>query len=79
MNVAVAKQSNYYTIQDIYNLPDGQRAELIDGVLYMMATPSVLSRLYLAKLRRINFHQQGGEGRRCGGIVDRRQRSLMEI
>ena len=21
----------------------------------------------------------GGEGRRCGGIVDRRQRSLMEI
>ncbi|WP_416389491.1 DUF6783 domain-containing protein [Otoolea muris] len=39
----------------------------------------VLSRLYLAKLRRINFHQQGGEGRRCGGIVDRRQHSLMEI
>ncbi len=44
-----------------------------------MATPSVLSGLYLVKLRRINFHQQGGEGRRCGGIVDRRQRSLMEI
>ena len=37
---AVAKQINYYTIEDIYNLPDGQRAELIDGELYMMATPS---------------------------------------
>ena len=29
-----------YTIEDIYNLPDGQRAELIDGVLYDMAPPS---------------------------------------
>lgn len=36
MNVAVAKQLDYYTIEDIYNLPDGQRAELIDGELYMM-------------------------------------------
>ena len=40
MNVAVAKQLDYYTIEDIYNLPDEQRAELIDGELYMMATPS---------------------------------------
>ncbi len=29
-----------YTIEDIYDLPDGQRAELIDGQLYMMAPPS---------------------------------------
>ena len=34
-----ARQIEYYTIDDIYNLPDGQRAELIDGELYMMATP----------------------------------------
>ena len=34
-----ARQLDYYTIDDIYNLPDGQRAELIDGELYMMATP----------------------------------------
>ncbi len=40
MNAAVAKQLDCYTIEDIYNLPDGQRAELIDGELYMMATPS---------------------------------------
>lgn len=29
-----------YTIDDIYNLPDGQRAELVDGRMYMMAPPS---------------------------------------
>lgn len=29
-----------YTIEDIYNLPDGQRAELIDGEIYMMSPPS---------------------------------------
>lgn len=39
MNAVIAKQVDYYTIEDIYNLPDGQRAELIDGELYMMATP----------------------------------------
>lgn len=29
-----------YTIKDIYALPDDERAELIDGQMYMMATPS---------------------------------------
>lgn len=40
MGAAVAKQPESYTMDDIYNLPDGQRAELIDGELYMMASPS---------------------------------------
>lgn len=30
----------HYTIDDIYNLPEGQRAELIDGQIYDMAPPS---------------------------------------
>lgn len=29
-----------YTIEDIYALPEGERAELIDGQIYMMAAPS---------------------------------------
>lgn len=29
-----------YTIDDIYALPEGERAELIDGHMYMMAPPS---------------------------------------
>lgn len=32
-------QERIYTIEDIYALPDGQRAELIDGRMYMMAPP----------------------------------------
>lgn len=37
----IARKLEYYTIEDIYNLPEGQRAELIDGELYMMATPNI--------------------------------------
>ena len=29
-----------YTVQDIYDLPEGTRAELIDGTMYMMAPTS---------------------------------------
>ena len=28
-----------YTTEDIYALPDGERAELIDGQIYYMAPP----------------------------------------
>ena len=50
MSVAVAKQLDYYTIEDIYNLPDGQRAELIDGELYMMATSSRIHQRFVMVL-----------------------------
>lgn len=33
-------QEELYTIDDIYDLPDGERAELIDGYIYYMAPPS---------------------------------------
>lgn len=33
-------QEKNYTIEDIYALPDGQRAELIDGVIYDMTPPN---------------------------------------
>ena len=36
----VLKKEDIYTIEDIYALPDGQRAELIDGKIYYMAPPS---------------------------------------
>lgn len=29
-----------YSIEDIYSLPEGQRAELIDGEIYMMSPPN---------------------------------------
>lgn len=33
-------QEKTYMIEDIYNLPEGTRAELIDGQIYYMAPPS---------------------------------------
>ena len=33
-------KEDLYTIDDIYALPDGERAELIDGHIYYMAPPS---------------------------------------
>ena len=33
-------QEKIYTTADIYALPDGERAELIDGQIYFMAPPS---------------------------------------
>ena len=45
-------KEQFYTIDDIYNLPDGQRAELIDGQIYDMTPPTrthqkILSFLHL--------------------------------
>lgn len=34
------RKEDVYTIEDIYALPDGQRAELIDGKIYYMAPPN---------------------------------------
>ena len=39
-----------YTIEDIYKLPDGQRAELIDGMMYDTAPPSRIHQKISAKL-----------------------------
>jgi Uma2 family endonuclease len=35
-------QAKLYTIEDIYDLPEGSRAELIDGQIYYMAPPSMI-------------------------------------
>ncbi|MCI9219096.1 MAG: Uma2 family endonuclease, partial [Lachnospiraceae bacterium] len=33
------RKEEFYTTDDIYALPDGERAELIDGQIYYMAPP----------------------------------------
>lgn len=38
----VIRKEETYTIDDIYALPEGERAELIDGQIYFMATPSMI-------------------------------------
>lgn len=36
----VVRKEEFYTIDDIYALPEGERAELIDGQIYHMAPPN---------------------------------------
>lgn len=51
-----------YTIDDIYMLPDGQRAELIDGRMYMMAPPTRRHQQILLAL-----------GRKIADYIDRKK------
>ncbi len=43
-------QKNDYTIDDIYALPEGQRAELIDGQIYNMAPPNTRHQMLVSGL-----------------------------
>lgn len=46
-------QEKIYTTEDIYSLPDGQRAELIDGRMYMMAPPTRIHQKLVSQLTKI--------------------------
>ena len=46
-------QERVFTIEDIYALPDGQRAELIDGKLYMMAPPVRIHQKLVSQFTRV--------------------------
>lgn len=48
-NMALQQKKNY-TIDDIYALPDGQRAELIDGKMYLMAPPARIHQKLITEL-----------------------------
>lgn len=48
-----------YTIEDVYALPEGQRAELIDGALYMMSPPGRIHQELVYQL-----------GRKVGDYID---------
>ena len=43
-------KNDTYTVEDIYALPAGQRAELIDGHIYDMAPPSYLHQKLVMEL-----------------------------
>lgn len=50
--VDVVGKEEIYTINDIYALPDGERAELIDGKIYYMAPPGRTHQQILFSLSR---------------------------
>ena len=56
-------KSNIYTTDYIYSLPEGQRAELIDGVVYDMAPPSRIHQKISGELyTSINNHIKSKKG-----------------
>jgi len=56
----VVREEEIYTMKDIYALPDGERAELIDAATYYMSPPST------KRQRVLNFWEQKGARKRCG-------------
>lgn len=57
-------KEDVYTIDDIYALPDGERAELIDGKIYYMAPPSRTHQRISGKLyQKISNHIDSNDGR----------------
>lgn len=44
------RKEEAYTIEDIYALPEGQRAELIDGEIYYMAPPNTKHQMLVSEI-----------------------------
>lgn len=71
--VAIERRSDYmqkadnriYTIEDIENLPDGERAELIDGKIYYMASPKYIHQKLLGELHTIINNYIKSKGGSC--------------
>lgn len=64
-----AIQSEYSTIADIYALPEGRHAELIEGRLYMMALPGRVHQEIVSELHyliRDYRHARAARVRRIG-------------
>ena len=56
-------QERIHTIDDIYNLPEGERAELINGQIYYMAPPSTAHQRTLSFLHlEIGNHIRNNNG-----------------
>lgn len=56
-------QERIYTIEDIYALPEGERAELIDGQIYGMAPPNTIhQRISYSVARKISDYIDSKHG-----------------
>ena len=58
-------QKDYYTVEDFYNMPDDVKAELINGQIYYMATPSSLHQTISSELHLIIGNYIKGKGGKC--------------
>lgn len=60
-----SRKEEIYTIDDIYALPDGERAELIDGKIYYMAPPSRTHQRISEKLYQTIANYIDSKGGKC--------------
>ena len=58
-------QEKTYTVDDIYALPEGQRAELIDGQIYMMAPPRRIHQELVGQFTKVIGQYIDAHGGRC--------------
>lgn len=65
ISMAASPQLFSYTVDDIYALPDGQRAELIDGQIYMMAPPNTVHQKISWKLHQAIGNYIDSMGGKC--------------
>ncbi len=60
---AAGKKQGEYTLEDIKKLPEDVRAELIDGVLYFMASPNMAHQMILTDIwMELNAHIRKNKG-----------------
>ena len=65
VRVDALSKEDIYTIEDIYALPEGERAELIDGKIYDMAPPSRTHQRISGKLYQIIANYIDSKGGKC--------------
>ena len=67
-----------YTIEDIYALPEGERAELIDGHIYYMAPPNTMhQRISSILSRKIGNYIDSNKGK-CEVFLDEKTNTYVE-
>lgn len=79
------KRQGDYTLEDYYALPDDRRAELIDGVIYDMASPTVIHQAFMMHIwRQLDdfIYENGGD---CAALtapldvqLDRDDRTMVQ-
>lgn len=67
--VDVLRKEEVYTIKDIYELPDGERAELIDGKIYYMAPPSWTHQRISRKIHQAIANYVDSNGGKCEALA----------
>ena len=63
------RKETKYTIEDIYALPEGTRAELLDGELYMMAPPSTTHQRVVKRISRVIDQYIDEHGGDCESFI----------